>query len=148
MSNRDGLDFLVREESVEVLRCRFTKWLEILIYRVKLNYLSDLSKRTETLSLDELIDKGFQAEDPNNAYLSVESHDSFSFGDDTITEAFMKLPERRREILKLLYMDGLKPIEVATLLGCSLQHVYNRRSAAINELRKALKEKGDSNDGL
>ena len=146
MSKQDGLDFLVREESAEVLRCRFTKWLEVLIYRVKLNYLSDLSKRTETISLDELIDNGFQAEDPNNAYQAVESSDSFSFGDDEIAKAYMKLPERRREILELLYIDGLKPIEVANVLGCSLQHVYNRRSAAISELRKAMKRKGNSND--
>ena len=93
-----------------------------------------------------MIDKGFQAEDPNNAYQAVESPDSFSFGDDEIAEAYMKLPERRREILELLYIDGLKPIEVAELLGCSLQHVYNRRSAAISELRKVIKGKGISND--
>lgn len=57
MSDHDSLDFLVREESPEVLRCRFTKWLEILIYRVKINYISDISKQTETLSLDELIER-------------------------------------------------------------------------------------------
>lgn len=147
MSTHNELDFLVREESVEVLRCRFTKWLEVLIYRVKLNYLSDLSKRTETISLDELIDKGFQAEDPSNAYQVIEASESFSFADDVIAEAYMKLPQRRREILELLYIDGLKPIEVSKLLGCSLQHVYNRRSAAIKELRKALNEKGDYYDG-
>lgn len=147
MSTHNELDFLVREESAEVLRCRFTKWLEVLIYRVKLSYLSDLSKRTETISLDELIDKGFQAEDPSNAYQVIEASESFSFCDDVIAEAFMKLPQRRREILELLYIDGLKPIEVSKLLGCSLQHVYNRRSAAIKELRNALSEKGDYNDG-
>lgn len=44
------------------------------------------------------------------------------------------------EILELLFIEGLKPIEVSELLGCSLQHVYNRRSAAIKELRSALIE--------
>lgn len=146
MSDYDNLDFLVREESPEVLRCRFTKWLEILIYRVKINYLSDLSRRTETISLDELIDKGFQAEDPQNAYNAVDSDNSFSFNDDAIGEAVMNLPEKRRRILELLFIEGLKPIEVSQLLGCSLQHVYNRRSAAIKELRRALNEE-DKNDG-
>lgn len=146
MSDYDNLDFLVREESPEVLRCRFTKWLEILIYRVKINYLSDLSRRTETISLDELIDKGFQAEDPQNAYNAVDSDNSFSFNDDAIGEAVMNLPEKRRRILELLFIEGLKPIEVSQLLRCSLQHVYNRRSAAIKELRRALNEE-DKNDG-
>ena len=146
MSDHDSLDFLVREESPEVLRCRFTKWLEILIYRVKINYLSDISKQTETLSLDELIDKGFQAEAPQNAYRFVDSDNSFSFNDDAIAEAVMKLPKKRRRILELLFIEGLKPIEVSELLGCSLQHVYNRRSAAIKELRSALIEE-DKNDG-
>lgn len=140
MSDHDSLDFLVWEESPEVLRCRFTKWLEILIYRVKINYLSDISKQTETLSLDELIDKGFQAEDPQNAYRFVDSDNSFSFNDDAIAEAVMKLPKKRRRILELLFIEGLKPIEVSEFLGCSLQHVYNRRSAAIKELRSALIE--------
>lgn len=48
--------------------------------------------------------------------------------------------KKRRRILELLFIEGLEPIEVSELLGCSLQHVYNRRSAAIKELRSALNE--------
>lgn len=147
MKDNREVDFLIREESVEVLRCRFTKWLEILIYRVKLNYISSLSKRIDTVSLDELIDKGFQAEDPTDALCSIESGGVFCFSDDRITEAMSKLSPRRQEILRLLFIEGHNPDEVAKIMNCSVQHVYNRRSQAVKAIRDALLEEEHKNDG-
>lgn len=138
--------FMEYEESVNVLRGRFTKWLEVLVIRVKLNYLSRLSKHIDTISLDELIDKGFQLADPDDKMAPVEWDGSFSFGDERILEAIEKLPKRRREILEMLYRDGLTPEEAASVLGCTVQHIYNRRSSSLKALRLELEGgKNESN---
>ena len=147
MDQNKETDRMPHEESAEVLRCRFTRWMEVLIYRVKLNYLSSLSKKVDTISLDELIDKGFQAEDPTNGFHSIDSISSFSFTEDRIVEAIKKLSPRRREILELLYIHMYKPEEVAQMLNCSLQNIYNRRSRAIKDLRAAILEEDGDNDG-
>ena len=41
---------LVETENDDVLRGRFTKWLDVVLYRAKLKYLRKLSQEIETVS--------------------------------------------------------------------------------------------------
>lgn len=128
-------------ENVDVLRGRFTNWLDVLIYRAKLKYIRKLSQKVETVSLDELIDSGFQPADPIPVEACVfEEKHAFEFEEERLARAFCNLPIKRQKILEMLFVDQMKPEEIAKELNCTVQHVYNRRSSALKTLRLALLE--------
>ena len=134
----------VESETDDVLRGRFTKWLDVVLYHAKLKYLRKLSQEIETVSLDELIDNGFQPEAPDS-FVSVERcmRSSFEFEEERLAAAFRNLPVKRQQILEMLFVEQMKPEEVARKLNCSVQHIYNRRSSALKALRLAMEEKDD-----
>lgn len=134
-------------ENVDVLRGRFTNWLDVLIYRAKLKYIRKLSQSVETVSLDDLIDSGFQPVDPVpvDASISSEKH-TFEFEEEKLARAFCNLPIKRQKILEMLFVDQMKPEEIAKELNCTVQHVYNRRSRALKTLRLALMEGDEGSD--
>ncbi len=134
-------------ETDDILRGRFTKWLDVVLYRAKLKYLRKLSQEIETVSLDELIDSGFQPEAPDSfAYIDRCRRNSFEFEEERLAAAFRNLPIKRQQILEMLFIEQMKPEEIARELNCTVQHVYNRRSSALKALRIALKEEGKRND--
>ena len=134
-------------EPEDVLRGRFTKWLDIVLYRAKLKYLRKLSQQIETISLDELIDSGFQPEAPDVLSAAEQRGiTTFVFEEDQLDVAFHRLPIMGQKILEMLYVDEMKPKEIATKLNCSVQHVYNRRSSSLKTLRRALAKEGKEND--
>lgn len=57
---------------------------------------------------------------------------------DLVLDAFERLPERDRELLRLVAWDGLGHAEVAELLGLSVTAVANRISRARRRLRDAV----------
>lgn len=52
-----------------------------------------------------------------------------------------KLPERCKEVFKLIFMDGLKTSEIAELLDLSVKTVRNHKARAISLLQLAFSEK-------
>lgn len=132
-------------ENADVLRGRFTNWLDVLVYRAKLKYIRKLSQEVETVSLDELIDSGFQPVDPTPVdACAFEEKRTFEFEEEKLAKAFCNLPIKRQKILEMLFIDQMKPEEIAKELNCTVQHVYNRRSSALKTLRLAMME-GDGN---
>lgn len=57
-----------------------------------------------------------------------------------VETAVAELPERRREIFRLVRQRGLRYAEVAEVLELSPQTVANQMSRALHELRRALSE--------
>lgn len=49
-----------------------------------------------------------------------------------------RLPERQREVLVLCIYENMTAVEVAELLGLSVQNVYSNLSAAKRQLRESL----------
>lgn len=130
-----------------VLRGRFTTWLNVVLHRAKLKYLRKLSRQIETVSLDELIENGFQPYAPDSfAVVERCGKGSFEFEEERLAAAFCNLPIKRQRILEMLFIEQMKPEEIAKELNCSIQHVYNRRSSALKALRLALKEEGNEDD--
>ena len=64
----------------------------------------------------------------------------FVFEEDRLASAFQKLPERRKKLLEYLFIYDLKPVEIAGLLGCSVDYVYHLKRYTLSTLRKALLE--------
>lgn len=52
-----------------------------------------------------------------------------------------KLPERCKEVFKLIYVDGLKTNEIAELLDLSVKTVRNHKARAVSLLQLAFSEK-------
>lgn len=126
----------------DVLRARFTVWIEKLIKNAKIDYMRQQNKaEPEFVSIDEL----FEDEQLIGAHDVVisEDKDSFDFQEERLAEAFYKLPLMKRKILELLFIECIKPEEVASRLNCSPQYVYNQRFLALKQLRKKLDKGGD-----
>lgn len=126
----------------DVLRARFTVWIEKLIKNANIDYMRQQNKaEPEFVSIDEL----FEDEQLIGAHDVVisEDKDSFDFQEERLAEAFYKLPLMKRKILELLFIECIKPEEIASRLNCSPQYVYNQRFLALKQLRKKLDKGGD-----
>lgn len=126
----------------DVLRARFTVWIEKLIKNAKIDYMRQLNKaEPEFVSIDELFEDE-QLIGARDVVIS-EDKDSFDFQEERLAEAFYKLPLMKRKILELLFIECIKPEEIAFRLNCSSQYVYNQRYLALKQLRKKLDKSGD-----
>lgn len=61
---------------------------------------------------------------------------------DILNREIELLPEKCREIFKLIYLDNKKTDEIATELGLSVQTVRNQKTKAIELLRTSMIKKG------
>lgn len=125
----------------DVLRARFTNWLDVVIYRAKLKYLRKINTKLETVSIDELPESSLPAyEEPLYQGLLEEE---FNFEEERLANAFMKLPMKRQQILTMLFVEEKKPEEIAKALNCSAQYVYDQKYQALKKLRLELAEEVD-----
>lgn len=53
-----------------------------------------------------------------------------------------KLPEKMKEIFKMMYFEGKKSIEVSLILGISVKTVRNQKANAVEQLKTAMLKKG------
>lgn len=123
------------------LRARFTVWLETTIYRAKLKYLERHKNRIETVSIEEIPEDMLAA--PGSELYERVPQSAFDFEEERLAEAFANLPIKRQQILTMLFVEERKPEEIARILNCSPQHVYDQRYQALKKLRKALMKDGD-----
>lgn len=56
-------------------------------------------------------------------------------------EAVDHLPRRQREVIHLLYFEGMSPSEVAEILGHKVNNVYQLRYAGLASLKKSLESR-------
>ena len=55
-----------------------------------------------------------------------------------LQEALRQLSAEQRKILTLLFLDDLKPTEVAGRLGCTVRNVTKHRLKALDKMRQLL----------
>lgn len=125
----------------DILRARFTVWIEKLITNAKTDFLRQNNKEPEFVSIDELFDDEQIIGDYD--VIVVEDKDAFAFEEERLAEAFYKLPLMKRKILELLFVECIRPEEIASRLNCSPQYVYNQRYRALKHLREQLEKGGD-----
>lgn len=126
------------------LRARFTAWLNILLRRAKLNYI-ERELTEECISLDSL-DEDLQPASEDDYMQTVLSDDPFEFREERLARAYAELPLMRQQILKFLFVDELKPKEIARLLNCSAAYVSDQRYKSLSELRKKMQNGGESDE--
>lgn len=130
-----------RHDEPDILRARFTNWIEKLIKNAKIDYLRQLSKEPQTISIEELHCKE-QLIGEYDVAVPVEEA-TFDFQEEKLANAFYKLPLMKKRILELLFIEDLEPEEIARKLNCSAQYVYNQRYRALKQLKEQLGE-GDN----
>lgn len=121
------------------LRGRFTRFMEVMVKRARLNYLEKMRRQLITVPLDE-VPETLLADD--KAFPTDVSGD-FDFEEERLANAFSQLPLMRQRILMMLFAEELTPKEIARRMNCSVNHVYNQRSLAIKRLRQLLEEGGE-----
>lgn len=116
---------------------RFTAWLKLVLERARIDYIRHLKGRQRELPLDEPRIARALSYQPEVGI--KKSRLTFDFENETIDRAVSELPEKRREVLEMLFVRDMSPEDIALNLGCTVQHVYNQRSLALKELRAKLK---------
>lgn len=125
----------------DVLRAKFTSWIDIVAYRAKLKYLKKKENELETVSLESVAEPQLPTVDV--FYEMQTDRNEFDFEEEKLAKAFAQLPIKRQQILTMLFVQGRKPEEIARLLNCTPQHVYDQRYQALKKLRLMLTEGGD-----
>lgn len=125
------------------LRARFTKWLETVIRRAQIDYLRKYGRDYEIISIEEIPEDAFAVSAEDNRWMISHDKSAFDFEEERLAKAFYELPLMRQRILTMLFVEEKKPEEIAKILHCSIQHVYNQRSLALKKLRILLGKDGD-----
>lgn len=118
------------------LRGRFTRFMEVLVKHARINYVHMRDRGVPTIPL-ETVPEHLAAKE--EMYFSG-SQEAFEFEEEKLANAFAHLSLMRREILTLLFVQEMKPSDIADRLHCSVQYVYNQKSLALKKLRQLLKE--------
>lgn len=130
---------MVQSYERDELRGRFTRFMEVMVKRARLNYLEKMRRQPITVPLDD-VPETLLADD--TAFPTDVSGD-FDFEEERLANAFSQLPLMRQRILIMLFAEELTPKEIARRMNCSVNHVYNQRSLAIKRLRQLLEEGGE-----
>lgn len=129
------------------LRARFTGWLEVTLYRAKLNYVKKLERERSVVYVDALPEELWVSENPEKNWIQgITEPGGFQFEEERLENAFYTLSGQRQEILTMLFVEEKNPKEIAGRMGCSLQHVYKQRSLALSQLRQMLYKGGENNE--
>ena len=136
------MDYEIKFEPRDELRGRFTRFLEVTMKHVRQNYLRKLSREPKTISLDIVS----EIEIPLIAGPTPYEEHEFTFEESRLAEAFRQLPMARQKVLIYLFVEEMYPEEIAELMGCPVQHIYNQRYFALIQLRKLLSERGENSE--
>ena len=118
-----------QESEKDELRARFTGWLEVTLYRAKLNYLKRQERERNTLYVGVLPEELLVEEDLEQKWVHrLTEQKGFDFEQEKLEKAFQSLTQQRQRILTLLFVEEKTPEEIAGQLGCSKQNVYKQRS--------------------
>lgn len=120
------------------LRARFTAWLETTVYRARLKYLEQQRRQVKTISLEDVPEGALVSSDTTLQEDSLQT--AFEFEEERLARAFANLSIKRQQILTMLFVEERKPEEIAKLLGCSAQYVYNQRYQALKKIQQDLEQ--------
>lgn len=120
-------------EKDDKLRARFTSWLTTLLRRARIDYVRQQERQVKTVSIDD-VSVGWLAVEDKHPVLQSQ----FEFEEERLAEAFFSLSPQRQQILTMLFVDEMKPEEVAKVLHCSVGYIHKARQRTLQSLRKML----------
>lgn len=136
-----------QESEKDELRARFTGWLEVTLYRAKLNYLKKQERERNTLYVGMLPEELLVEENLEQKWIHrLTEQKGFDFEQGNLERAFGSLTQQRQRILTMLFVEEKTPEEIAGQLRCSKQNVYKQRSQALAVLRNMLEKGGEGDE--
>lgn len=121
------------QKNYDQLRSRFTSWLSTLLWRARIDYVRKQERQVKTVSMEDVPDDQLAVEDSYSVRQS-----QFDFEEERLAEAFFSLSLQRQQVLTMLFVDEMKPEEVAKVLHCSVGYIHKARQRALQSLRKML----------
>lgn len=117
---------------------KFTAWIKIVVERGKINYIRKKARYKKEVSVEDglLTDKLIY--NLNDEFIN--DYNQIDFDNESLVSAFKELTARQRQVLGLIYFNGLKPEEIAKKFGITVQSVYNVCSLAIKHLRRSVQK--------
>jgi len=104
--------------------------MKAFLYHVLNNLIIDEYRKHKTVSLDILLEKGFEPDTEDYEKL-------FNFLDGEKTMALIsRLPERHREIINMRYVQGLSLAEISALTGKSTNCLAVKTYRGLHMLKK------------
>jgi len=124
------------------LRNQFTAYMQKVVYHTKVDYIRRKKAKRPHAEVDtaEALALSYEQD------FRLASDADFDFEEQRLADSFASLPLIRRQILKLLFVEGLTAMEVAEELGCSLDYVYTNKRRALQKLRDQLEEGGENDE--
>lgn len=117
------------------LRARFTKWMQVLAYRTRRKYLAACVNRADKISLEDVSEEFLSVDDLPTVSVAEED---FEFEGEALAKAFARLPEKKKQVLIMLFVQQMDSEEAARELGCDVHNIYKHHSLALKQLREAL----------
>ena len=121
------------QKNYDQLRSRFTSWLSTLLWRARIDYVRKQERQVKTVSMEDVPDDQLAVEDSYSVRQS-----QFDFEEERLAEAFFSLSLQRQQVLTMLFVDEMRPEEVAKVLHCSVGYIHKARQRALQSLRKML----------
>ena len=121
------------QKNYDQLRSRFTSWLSTLLWRARIDYVRKQERQVKTVSMEDVPDDQLAVEDSYSVRQS-----QFDFEEERLAEAFFSLSLQRQQVLTMLFVDEMKPEEVAKVLHSSVGYIHKARQRALQSLRKML----------
>ncbi len=129
------------QQDHDQLRARFTQWLEKLIQRARIDYFRIVPRSVETISFEDIPE--YNLPFVNDSVFPESENTDFDFEEKRLAKAFYQLPLMKQKILTMLFVEELKPEEIASRLNCSTNYVYTQKTRALSKLRKLMDKGGD-----
>ena len=119
---------------------RFTNWVDTLARRAKYDYIENESKHISHACIDEVPEDALRADEVEISYTFTAGEGRFEFEAEWLMKAFGELSKTHKRLLELLYVEEKTPHEVAALLDCTVENIYNQRSKAFKIIKKIRRE--------
>ncbi len=119
----------------------FDSWAHVIVQNACRKFIRTGMKKSAIPeeSIIELDDELASLNDP-----PIENRQSAQEPVTDLREALVQLSNSRRQVLELIYFEGLPPEEVAQKMGKSVGAIYSLQFNAIQDLRKILSKIGDT----
>lgn len=140
LSDREKAKDVVQDTFVKVWEYMASDTQEIanvkaLLYRIATNAIIDNYRKKKEMSLESLVDDGFDPNDQQNSHVTIIDESEA----EMIIKAIHDLEDEDRSLMLMRYVDGLTVKEIALATGQRENTVSVRIHRAIKTLKDVLK---------
>jgi RNA polymerase sigma factor (sigma-70 family) len=137
----ERIHYCTFEDDAGELLWRFTAYIELAVKHARIDYLRKHNRRNTEVSIELIPEHELGSYEDS---MPTGGNSGFDFEDENIAAAFSRLSSLRRDILTLVFCEGLSAGETADRLGCSAEHVYLHKHRALKALRDQIINGGEN----